>query len=394
MRRDDDCYPEIRNEFLNLVNQTLRKSRPSLPEGFNERVFQLESNGKTFANVRFRSRGCQHDLRGGCSMCDYWAGRRLSANEMIDIGQKGLNQLDAKMDLLVFGPSGSFFDDWEVPREVRIEFYRRLSDIDANAIALFTRSEFVTEEKLDEVESYLHAKEVRIEVGLETADPFRLKYCLNKGNTPRQAARAAKLIKAAGYSSTSYVLSGTPFLTPKEAIEDTIDSVRWSFALNFDRCELFPVHIKPWTFLYWAHQKGLYPKQSLWSLVAALNSFNADDLRRISVRWYDERPDRDHPSYTASNIPADTCPNCRNRVIDLFDCYRFSEDRRSIVDELMSISCECKGSWGDDLSTSDDRTICERIETIYEGAANSILEEGWWTANRERVLQQIRNDHS
>ena len=378
-----------RNWFLDEIGKRLHGPRPKLPDSFNWTKHVECSGDRTFVNIRVRSRGCRHNYLGGCTMCDYWVGDSVDAQQMMALSREALSSLDFTPTLLIFGPSGSWFDDWEVPAKARPEMYRMLSEVGASSYLFFTRAETVTGDKLEEMGRYLDLREVSIDMGLETADPWKLKYCVNKAQDINEVATAARLIRQYGASSAAYILVGVPFLTLAEMIGDAVASVNWSFDQGIDYCVVFPVHIKPWTVVYWLHEQGMYPRMSLWSLVEVLTRFPPEKLKRIGISWHAPRPDRVHPAYDQTDVLPTTCPVCYDHVLEILDSYRFSPDRGQTVKSLQKLECECKQIWLEESRFMASHPLPERVRQAYQRMGKSILGAEWWTLHGKDVLASV-----
>ena len=378
-----------RNFFLDEIGKRFHRQRPMIPEGFNTTRYAEREGNRTFVNIRVRSRGCQHNYLGGCTMCDYWVANRVDAQDMIRYGREALEALDFAPTLLVFGPSGSMLDDWEVPPEARREFYRMLQSIDVSIYVFFSRAETVTADKLSEIVEYLDPAKVSIEMGLETADTWKLKYCVNKAIDIGQISDAAQLIRQFGANSTAYILVGVPFLTASEAVADSVSSVTWAFEQGVDYCVVFPVHVKPWTVVHWLYQNGLYEPVSLWALVDVLSLLPQGLLEHVGISWYAPRPDRVHPSYQIPSIPPTTCPSCYDQVLDLLESYRFSGDRAQVVNTLNGLDCKCRDNWRQKLDSVSTVSLAERVSAAYAQMGIDILGRDWWASYGENVLSNI-----
>ena len=102
---------------------------------------------------------------------------------------------------------------------------------------------------------------------------------------------------------------GTPFLSPAEAIEDAVRSVRWSIAHGADVAVLLPIHVRPHTVAGTLFGLGRYRSPSWWSLVEALRRLGPELSETVSISWY--------KNYTTDEFldSPDTCPACHDRVL-------------------------------------------------------------------------------
>ena len=378
-----------RNFFLDEIGKRFHKQRPRVPQEFNTTTYIERDGDKTFVDIYVRSRGCHHNYLGGCTMCDYWVSQDFDISQMADYGQKALNALNFAPSLLVFGPSGSVFDDWEVPPDVRKKFYRMLQSTNASLYSLFSQVETITEDKLVEVIEYLDPSKVSVEMGLETANPWKLKYCINKAIEIEQVIKTVELLKHYKLKSAVYILIGVPFLTVSEMVEDAVSSVMWAFDHGVEYCVIFPMHIKPWTTVYWLYEHGMFEPISLWALVEVLKRFTPALLGRIGICWHRPRPEQAHPLYEKPSIPPTTCPICYDRVLNLLDSYRFSSDRAKTIALIDEIDCECKDVWRQKLTTVSLAPLVERVRNIYTQMGIDILGPNWWKIHGKEALSSV-----
>ncbi len=377
-----------RNLFLDVIGRHLHRYRPTVPDNFNSTTYIERYGNKSYLDIYVRSRGCRHNYRGGCTMCDYWASAGFDLSKMADHAKQALDKIDFSPTQFVFGPSGSLFDEWEVPASVRRQFYAMLKPVNAKLYEFFTRAETITEDKVNEIANYLEPSSVSIEMGLETSDPWKLKYCINKAIEPGQITKAVKIIKRAGFSSCAYIMIGVPFLTASEAVADTISTIKWAFEQEIDYCAIFPVHVKPWTIVYWLYEHGYYDPVSLWSVLDILSVFSPRELEHIGISWHRPRPVT-HPLYKKSSIQPTTCPKCFEKVASTLDAFRFSSQRANLIDDLARIDCECKHVWNDKLAMKSNVSIYERVTFGYQQMGRDILGEEWWQKHGTEVINNI-----
>ena len=378
-----------RNFFLDEIGKHFHRTRPRVPEGFNSTTYVEKDGRNTFVDIYIRSKGCHHNYLGGCTMCDYWVGREFNAFEMANYGKDTLKNLGFSPTVLVFGPSGSLFDEWEVPASVRIELYKSLKVVNASVTGLFSRVETITDEKLDELVSYLDPSKISVEMGLETSDPWKLKYCINKAIDVGLITETIQSINKHKLKSSVYIMVDLPFLTMAESIDDAVSSVLWSIEQGVDYVVLFPMHLKPQTVAYWLYENGMCEPSSLWSLIEVLKRLPSRILPKIGICWHRPRPDQSHPLYNESSIPPSTCSLCNEYVLSILDTYRFSKNRFDLVNTLSNYDCSCKTVWQNKLQQSVDITLIERVKEAYKKMGISILGADWWEKHGEDVLQNV-----
>jgi len=308
---------------------------------------------------------------------------------MVGFAREALASLDRVPDMLEVGPYGSMLDDQEVPPKVRREIYRLMKSVSAPFYAIFTRFDTITEDKLEELVEHFEPTEMSVDMGLETSDPWKLKYCVNKALEIGQIISAVKLLKRYNLYSAAYILLGVPFLTSAEMIDDTLSSVLWALSNSIDYAVVFPVHVKPWTVVRWLYEHDLYEPISLWDLVEVLARIPPKLLTQVGISWHNERAERNHPLYEIPKITPTTCPLCHDQVVGILESYRFSEDRVETVARLVDIECECKDTWRQELNMTVDAPLEERVKDAYKQMGIDVLGKNWWAEHGEDVLSSV-----
>ena len=258
-----------KNSFLNNVCAHIREISATGAANIKIYALRVERIAKApFVTLWFRTRGCRHDYMGGCTMCNYGRSTSITADEMLGYVKAGLS-LAPNEDgmMLLVSPSGSMLDDWEVPAQTREGILRLVRDSNASTYICETRVETITDAKIKQYAEILDNKIPFIEVGLESANPWISKYCVNKALSLDQYVHSMSVLRKYQVLSIANVIVGSPFLSSKEAIDDAVKTIQWACSHGTDRCTLFPVHVKRWTLVEWLWNHGLYKPISLWSLM-------------------------------------------------------------------------------------------------------------------------------
>lgn len=369
------------NPLLTLANQTLRRQRPPLPANFTSGLWTDPAGPHRYAYVYFRTRGCSFSHAGQCTMCDYWAAEPPTPEAMVTAVREALAKLPDTIEVLQINGLGSLFDGKEVPAPVRREILKMVAARDVGLFIVETRPETITDTVLDELATYLPGRRLGVELGLESSSPWVQRFCLNK-TSAKTIEQAMARARRAGIATYVNVLLGSPFLTAAEAEADAVESVRAALALGADACILFPAHVKPHTLMHWLWQRGEYQCPSLWSLVRVLERLGEDRARTI-ISWY-------RPQYTAeetsmgkgSAAVPDSCPQCREAVLEKLDAYRDSEDV-AIIDALASFACACRTA---PTTAAAPPPLAERIQQAYDRVGKELLPPGSWPRLKAQAL--------
>lgn len=215
----------------------------------------------------FRTTGCAWYKFSACSMCGYFNDTSpdiVDENIMkqIDILYDSLNDVRA---LKIF-TSGSFLDPHEVHPEVRDYFFERMKG-KIDKILVESRTEYIRKDILDSIKKY--KIDLRIAIGLESADDYIMKYSVNKGSTLKKFIDAAQLLKNENVELRTYLLFKPPFISEKMAMDDIKNSVKIAAPYSAD-ISINPMNIQKHTMVEKLWKKGLYRPPRLYSLAKLL----------------------------------------------------------------------------------------------------------------------------
>jgi len=370
-------------QFLKEIQKKIYKNRKALSKEIKYVVRKEITVRGTFIEIWFMTKGCQWDASGGCVMCNYGKGHNISTDEMIYSINQALKEAGLHINELIITPSGSFLDANEVPIQVRNYIYDKVASSKIERFVFETRAETITNKSIKELCEKIPPENLAVEIGLETSNQWINKYCLNKGNIIENYINAIKILKSNKVQSILNISLGIPFLSEKEAIEDTINSLKWAFSIGADSVVLFPLHVKPGTLLNVLYKKGYYKPVSLWSLVAVLNSIPELYLKNTQISWY-----RNYYTDKSKIIASpETCHRCQSQILNLLDKYRATCSKK-IVNTLNNFECDCKTKWKNELITNN-ADLPERVFDIYKKISQEYFSQQWWKANETIIKNEL-----
>jgi len=376
------------SKFLDLIGSKLREDRPNIPNTYNYTIKQYGN----IIHFWFRTQGCKYTKNGygGCLMCDYSGSSQASVAELISYIEKGLNKIEDMPPLLLINSSGSFFDDDEVPKDVRIAIYNKLSQYQNLEIILETLLETILEKKLIEIRNILKTQAIDIEFGLESMNSLYLKYAVNKKKINlNNLDSKINLIHKYKMNSVANILIGIPFLSEKEIIKSSVETIHKVFNLGISYIVIFPINIKPYTTVHWLYENNLYENISLWSYIEVLNQIDSKYLSKIELSWYQGK--KPNLIYKNGFATPTTCSQCNNKVVSLLDEFAYnSKNRKDTLKRINSIVCDCKVDWKNRLKESSD--FKENIKIAYEKMAIDILGDKFYSNYKNILIQEIEND--
>lgn len=378
----------MKNVLLNIIGAELRKSRPEVSREYTFFNRTEPSKGKNYVEVWFRTRGCRHDYQGGCTMCNYGVGDIVHPRAMVSYVYDALKAIDVPVYELLISPSGNMLDSWEVPDEARSQIYKLVSNFPCDTFLIETRAETIDAKRVEQLVSQVPEKTLGIEIGLESAVPWILKYCVNKDMSLEEYSSAIKILAEHNVRSYANVSLGTAFLSEAEAIKDAVFTTNWAFEQGTDVCVVFPLHVKPYTLLHWLWENNMYTPISLWSLVEVLKLLGPDLCSKTEISWYKSYFGEEHSNEKWISASPTTCPECIDQVMPLLDQYRDMQSYETVL-ELDSYSCECHDRWRKQISFFSSNGIQERVARIYDEIPLNIFGIDWWSKNKEHLVSDI-----
>lgn len=366
--------------FLDLAMIRLHEGRPKVPKSLSYTLTPDRSISQTFSDSRnlalgFRTRGCRYTHNGGCTICDYWVGDPVSSEEMVAAVVQALAKIDFEPAVMRLEVSGSFLDDWEVPTDARRRILQLLSALDHTHFVFETHATTVSAEKVLEIRELLGHRRFSIEMGLESANPWILKYIVNKHLQLDQVEKALKLLGDQQVPSVVNIMVGLPFLTPSESVADAVASVKWAFSRGAAKCVLFALNTKPWTLVAWLEEHEMFERPPSWALVDVLSELAPDELSKIGLAWYRARSQQ-HPAYQVPNRGPETCPLCYDEVTKLLDMFVVGQEREKVVMQLKEFRCGCQDRWRARRQERAASPLHERVRSAYQVIAEQILNQG------------------
>lgn len=297
----------------------------------------------------FRTKGCSWALKSGCSMCGYFNDSLwddVSDNDLLAQFDAMMKKYSGQKYVKIF-TSGSFLDDKEIKPKVRKEILSKLAET-ADKISVESRPEYITDKKMSEIKGLLKSKTFEIGVGLETANDKIRDEFLNKGFTFDDYKKAAKILKKHGFKLKTYVLVKPPFLTEKESIDDSINTVEKIKNIT-DSISFNPTNVQRNTLVNFLWQRKQFRPPWLFSIIEIL-----DESKKIA-------PDvliKCDVAGGGSIRGAHNCKECDRNYLKAISDFSLNQDKKV----FQNLDCSCKENWLDLLD----------IEELTFGSINDI----------------------
>jgi len=250
-------------------------------------------------------------------------------NDFIGIFDRAMAHI-GEATTIVFYTGGSFF---EMPKYLMEAFFRRINKIGQIKEVFFeTRPEFVTIDNIRLIKELARPDLIlKIAIGLESSnDRIREKF-VNKGFSKNDYVRATQLIESEGLIPCTYVLLKPLNLSEKEAIEDVVETIKWSHSVGSKLTLLQATFVQNHTPLAKAFKAGKYRAPWLWSIIKILSEFK--DKYPIYLGHFEDYPP---PIARPQN-----CGQCDDAICASLEVYRKTNELN--VDSLPK--CECHSRW-------------------------------------------------
>jgi radical SAM enzyme (TIGR01210 family) len=225
-----------------------------------------------------------------------------------------------------------------------------------------------------------------VEVGLESANPWVLRNCINKMLDLGDYARGIQTLTDSGIRSATNVSLGTAFLTESEAIADAVGAIRFAHEAGSDLAVLFPLHVRRHTLLHWLWTQGMYSPVSIWSVIDVLMRVGPSISATTTISWYRNRAGEGGPMPGIVASPG-TCDRCSDEVLAILDEYRDSGEF-GLLERLSTFPCNCRDEWEVRLA-HESESLADRMATAYRSLGIELLGIEWWTLNGESVIGSL-----
>lgn len=369
------------NRFLSRIKRELMQDSrpPDKVAGYYTVPVCYEGLPYDLPFVYFVNHGCSYDLAGACIECNFGRGERIPDEQLVAHVSEVISHFQGWPAIYVT-PSGSMFDDAEVPERVRREVFALLHAAGFSFVATECRAEFLTEEKIQQVLSILGDRvEFEIGLGLESANDWVRRNCINKMLSLEKFVDAVDLCHRCGAKVYAHVLVKPPFLNEFEAIEDAIETATWAFEHDVDRLGFALTNIKGGTVTQWLAARGSYRPPFYWSIIQILLALREEWLSRVGLFGFD--------SAVHIEQPVSNCPQCTPHIRSLLQTFCYTKDVK-FLQQAETYPCPCKAVWLEEIRRPS-LSLRDRVHRSYEDLGRDILGYEWWQSHREGVLAAL-----
>lgn len=299
--------------------------------------------------------GCEWATRsGGCTMCSYISDSPLleiSEDDLVEIFNNEWNKQLDKVDISSFENvaiklfvSGSFLNVNEIPVKVQEYIFKEFNKYDQiKEVIVESKPEYIDEDSLKRLASIISDKIFEIGIGLETSNEDTRLNKINKGITNAAFERAVNTINSIqeyDVRAKSYLLVKPILISEKQAIEEAIDSAKYSKEVGVRRLAYCPATVHGGTMMDSLWKRGSYNPPWIWSTVEIIKQVRKTvDIPMIM----------DTAGFGTRRGPFN-CKKCNAKLKSLIIKSNLEQE---ISEELENFTCECKEKWEADLEFSD-----------------------------------------
>jgi len=252
--------------------------------------------------------------------------------------------------------SGNWFANREIPPAARQAIYQAIARSRCEGLMVESLPQFITPQAITEAKAYLGEKRLIVGMGLQSGDDFIRNVCINTTCTKEQFERASHRLWENGYTAKAYLMIKPAFLTEREAITETVQSIQYVAALGYEDVSICPTRIAPYTVIAELAKRGMYAPPSLWTTIDILNEVGSESLARARVACLDvDGKDSD-------TVYPHNCPLCTPVILEALKTFNTTRDL-SIVN---SLDCSCREKHLADLAFVDERPLDQRIAAFLD----------------------------
>lgn len=333
-------FSELRRSVTNIVKHIrmprLENSSPDRPVYVQNYDIILDGQIYKRKKIILVAPGCSSPT---CTMCPI-------PNESVGYGGVKIGHLNFvrqfeyafsgedpnSFELIALYNSGNWFADREIPPETRVWFYDFIGQSKCAGISVESLPQFVTERRIQEAKDHLKGKKLVVGIGLQSVDDFIRSVCVNTTCTKSQFEKATILLRDSDYIPRVYIMVKPPFLTELEAINETVNSIKYVESRGYKDASICPTRIAPFTVVNELAKRDLYNPPSLWSVIEILKRVDSLGIQtRVSCLDVDGKDE--------DTIYPRNCKKCTPRILAELTKYNLGE---LTIKDLVKLNCNCR----------------------------------------------------
>ncbi len=353
----EEYLKKLRNKNL----KKRKKKNPNTPiaSWIQDDVFLDKTVGKSLTII-LRTVGCRWAYEsGGCTMCSYLmdsSPTKINAENIINQFEYALDKYgdnilkNPKNYSIKLFTSGSFLDEFEVPREAKSYIFKRIDEIGIKELAIESRPEYITKNNLELIRNCIDDSiNVEIGVGIESLNEEIRNISIHKGVSTKDIEKAIKSSKKYNIGIKAYLLIKPPFISEKDSIEDSIYSANECIKMGCSRISYCPATVHKGTLIELLWKKDQYRPPFLWSILKILKMVKTQNPDKLIMC---------DTSGIPSSRGAHNMPNCEcNYIIkETIEDFTITQDI-SIINKALNMECKCKKYWNEFMDFEEKNNV-------------------------------------
>jgi len=377
------------NKFLSLVMLKLRKDYYKSHDCSCSKLISSHVSPTMYKNkpydlpfLKIGTRGCRWAESGGCTMCNFGIAEKINENQIIKQLEIAF-EISRNKPLMHMAFFGSTFDDWEVSPRVRKKMFELVNKCEyIEYFGTESRAEDITSEKIENAKNALGDVKLSVGMGFESSNFLIRECCINKGLDEDDLSKSINILKRYNVDQGISIMLKPLFLTEKEAIEDSIKTIKYVINKHKSYVIFIPCNMRiGGTLTKWLSERGLYEIPMLWSVLEVILALSEKEIEKFILPALES-------SFTLQQVSGN-CDKCTRKVMELILNFQYTSDRK-YIEEAMNIDCDCKDIWKKRLE-EEALPLPERIMKRYKLIAEELFGKKWWLENESWVVEYVNN---
>jgi radical SAM enzyme (TIGR01210 family) len=212
-------------------------------------------------------------------------------------------------------------------------------------VVLESRPEYVTDDVLSEINTSLGDKQVELGIGFESSSDLIRSICINKGFNTQDFEDVVQRASKFNIGIRAYVLLKPPFLTERDALLDSIQTIKDLDEIGVSTISINPVNVQKNTLVERLWQRRQYRPPWLWTIVDVLKQVRSA-IKSKTIILCD-------PVAAGKKRGTHNCGNCDESIVSAIREFSLNQD----VEIFTSLTCDCFEQWRHVLIHEDSSLI-------------------------------------
>lgn len=336
---------------------TKRKTRsPIKPAAAWTAPSRIGTELGTSLSIVLSTIGCAHARsdEGGCTMCSYLldgSSKSPTSDELIQQFRAAMTKIQnySKPLSVKIYTSGSFLDTEEITTDAcDAILYDIAKDDRIKEVVLESRPEFVLESTMDSIRKILGDRIIEIGMGLESSSDLVRTVCINKNFDLESFTKAVNVAKTFDIGTRAYVLLKPPFMTERQALLDSQETMKHAIEVGVSTLSFNPVTVQSNTLVEFLWKRGKYRPPWLWSVVEVLKQVKMMTNNSVNIVC--------DPVAAGKQRGAHNCGICDTSIVAAIRKFSLDQDILSFE----NLKCDCRNQWLHVLEHEDVSLVVHR----------------------------------